>query len=243
MAKENHYFREFVFRFGDCETYKRGTVFSIMKLLTELSGEDYENKGLGHSFLLDRGQTFLIARMRLEFNRIPQYSETVVAETWERNVKGPYFYREYDVRGQNGEQIIAGTGMWLLVNPISREILRPAALVGGLPEENPETVGCASCKKLKLNQDLPFLGRRPIYYSDLDSNGHVNNAVYGKIATDFLPDTLREVPVKAVDITFNMETKLGETLELHGAEIPGGFALQGVTDGSLHFACEFELLA
>lgn len=241
MAKENHCFREFVLRFGDCDTYKRGTVFSIMKLLTELSGEDYEHKGLGHSFLWDRGQTFLITRMRLEFKRFPQYSETVVAETWERTVKGPYFYREYDVRSQNGEQLITGTGMWLLVDPISREILRPTALVGGLPKENPETVGCAPCKKLKLNQDLPVLGQRPIYYSDLDSNGHVNNAVYGKIATDFLPGAFRDTAVKAVDISFNMETKLGETLELHGAQIPGGFAVQGMIYDSLRFACEFEL--
>lgn len=241
MNRNDRCCREFTFRFGDCDCHKRASVYSIMKLLTELSGEDYEYKGLGHTFLWERGQTFLVTRMRLEFPRLPQYTETAVAETWERTVKGPYFYRDYDVCSQRGERLIIGTSMWLLVDPLSREILRPGALIGGLPRENPDHVPCADCKRLKHDSSLPLLGSRPIYYSDLDANGHVNNAVYGKIAVDFMPAALRERPIKAMDITFAMETKPDEIIELYGGETPSGYAVQGMVGDTLHFACEFEL--
>lgn len=240
MNRNDRCRREFTFRFGDCDIYKRASVYSIMKFLTELSGEDYELKGLGHTFLWERGQTFLVTRMRLEFPRLPEYTETAFAETWERTVKGPYFYRDYDVRSKDGGQLIIGTSMWLLVDPVSRDILRPAALIGGLPRENPDHVPCADCKRLKLDPSLPPLGRRPIYYSDLDANGHVNNATYGKIAVDFMPEALRERPVKVMDMTFAMETKPDETIELRGGETEKGFAVQGVVGDTLHFACEFE---
>lgn len=241
MERNGRFRREFTFRFGDCDCYKRASIFSIMKLLTELSGEDYEYKGLGHTFLWEKRQTFLVTRMRLEFPRMPRYTGTAVAETWERTVKGPYFYRDYDVRDRSGRPLIIGSSMWLLVDPLSREILRPAALIGGLPKENPDHVPCAGCKRLKLDGSLPLLGTRRIFYSDLDANGHVNNAAYGKIAVDFMPDALREREIKALDVNFVMETKPDELLELHGGETEKGYAVQGVVGESLHFACEFEL--
>ena len=232
--------RDFTFCFGDCDREKRGSVYAIMKLFSEMAGEDYENRGLGHAVLWEHGQTFLVTRIRLEFARLPEYAETVRALTWERCVKGPYFYRDFTVDSLEGKRILAGTSMWMLVDPTSREILRPAALFGGMPEGCDETAGCDACKRLKLKPDLPVVGERPIYYSDLDANGHVNNAVYSKIAVDFLPESVRQGGLKAIDVSFAMETKLGETLELHGGEIPGGYAVQGMVGDTLHFACEFE---
>ena len=240
MSSGEHCCRDFVFRFGDCDCYKRASVFTIMKLLTELSGEDYENRGLGHTFLMEQGQAFFISRMRLEVERFPRYTEKVTAETWERFAKGPYFYRDYLVKTESGETIIRGGSMWLLIDTASREILRPSALYGGFDAHNEECSGCGGCKRLKLNPELPVLGLRPIYFSDLDGNGHVNNAVYSKIASDFLPEVLHEKPFKAIDINFSMETKFGGVLEICGGETPNGYAVQGASKDALHFACEFE---
>lgn len=214
-----------------------------MKLLSEISGEDYEGRGLGHSFLWERGQAFLLSRLALEFRKMPVYAQNIVASTWECGTKGPFFNRDYEIKCESGELLLAGTSQWLLVDPVSREILRPASFAGGLLSGDPRRADCHPCKKLKMPDGLNAVGQKPIYYSDLDSNGHVNNAVYGKIAVDFLPEGYRSRSLKGLDVNFTMETKLGEVLKLYGCETEAGFIVQGFVDGALHFGSEFSFAA
>lgn len=233
------FFRRFSFRFGDCDNCKRASLYTILKLLSEIAGDDYEGRGLGHKRLQEQGQVFLISRMSLAFDRIPEYADNIIAETWERTVSGPYFYRDYEVFGDSGEKFISGSSQWLLADPASRGILRPNCLPTGQRQSSLRKSDCPECKKIKKPDNLPVLGHRPIYYSDLDGNGHVNNAVYGKIAVDYLPDVLRQKVIKTFTVNYNFETKPEETLEIRGTETENGYLIQGVCCDKLHFCCEF----
>ena len=68
------YKRQFTFRFGDCDTRKKASLYSVMKLLSEIAGDDYEGRGLGHNALQEHRQAFLVSRMNLAFYRYPLYS-------------------------------------------------------------------------------------------------------------------------------------------------------------------------
>jgi len=181
----------------------------------------------------------LISRLKLKFHRCPVHMEQTVARTWERGVKGPYFMRDFEQRTESGELLVSGTSQWFLVDIISREVLRPAALLAENRMLDPLRADCPACEKLQKCDNLPTLGCRPVYYSDLDANGHVNNAVYGRIAMDFLPDDLRQKQLETFSIHFAMETKLGEVLELDGERIGSTFQLRGKAGNTLHFGCSF----
>lgn len=230
--------RKFTFRFGDCTPRKEASVFTVLKVLSEIAGEHYENIGLGHEGLLEQGIVFLLSRVSLRINALPRYAQSVVVSTWERDVKGPLFYRDYEVKGEDGELLISASSAWLIANPVTREILRPAA-VNNMAHRNPRKAACDEPKKLRRNPELAQLGERPIYYSDLDGNGHVNNAVYGAISMDFLPEPLREKSLRDFHISFNMEVHPGETLTVFGGESRDGYELQGRTGDDLHFAALF----
>ena len=231
--------RKFIFRFGDCDRTKNASLYAVMKLLSELAGEDYERRGLGYEYLLEHGQALLLSRMKFRFARMPVHTEKIVACTWERLVKGPFFYRDFEIRSESGDLLVSGSSHWLLVDIISREILRPSSLAEGRRQTDLRKSDCPECEKLKKTGDLPILGYRPVYYSDLDGNGHVNNAVYGKIAVDFLPEEIRQKKIKGFSINFFMETKQGETLGIVGMETDEGYILQGISRDKLHFGCEF----
>lgn len=237
--EEAYFNREFTFRFGDCDQSKNASLYTVMKLLSELAGEDYERRGLGYEYLLEHGQAMLLSRLRLNFARMPAHTEKVIATTWERPVKGPYFYRDYEIKSESGEVLVSGSSQWMLVDITSRTVLRPSSLVEGNRQENPRKSDCLDCEKLKKHEGLPSLGCRPVYYSDLDGNGHVNNAVYGKIAVDFLPEEIRLRGIKDFSINFFMETKQDETLEICGKETDNGYIVQGISNDTLRFGCEF----
>ena len=231
--------RTYAFGFGDCDTQKKASLFSVMKLLSEIAGDDYEGRGLGHAILLEKRMAFIISRMNLCFLRIPKYREKVVACTWERFVKGPFFYRDYEIFGENGGLLVAGSSQWFLVDPISREIIRPESLSLGNRQSDSRKSLCKECSKIKTTDELKPLGTRPIYYSDIDSNGHVNNAVYGKIASDFIPEKFRYMDVKTFTINFNVEIKTNAVLELYGTEKEDGYIIQGISKGTTNFNCMF----
>lgn len=231
--------RKFIFRFGDCDKTKNASLYAVMKLLSELAGEDYERRGLGYEYLLKHGQALLLSRMRFKFARMPEHTEKIVASTWERFDKGPYFYRDFEIKSESGELLIAASSQWFLVDIMSREVLRPGSMAEGRRRLDPRKSGCPDCEKLKKTVDLPVLGFRPVYYSDLDGNSHVNNAVYGKIAVDFLPEEIRKKEIKDFSINFFMETKQNETLEICGAESDKGYIIQGISNDALRFGCEF----
>lgn len=232
------FLRRFTFRFGDCGSEKTAGLYSVMKLFSEMAGEDYEGKGLGHTVLWEHGQAFLLARMALRFKRMPVYGETTTTSTWERFAKGALFYRDFIISSESGEELVTATTLWFIIDPVSREILRPESLYGGLRAGDPTAADDLACRKIRKNDELPLLGLRPVYNSDIDANGHVNNAVYGKIADDFLPAEYRK-RVRELYIEFKSETKLGETLEIRGGKTDAGFAVQGVSDGVMHFGAEF----
>ena len=237
---ESCFNRSFTFRFGDCDVRKNASIYAIMKLFSEAAGDDYESRRLGHGVLWEHGQAFIISRLAIEFQSLPVFGEEIVLRTWEREVKGPFFYRDFEITDKNGAPMAAGTSQWLLVNPHTHEILRPSVLYGGLFEGKSTFAACHPCKKLRMPAEYDVLGQRTIYYSDLDSNNHVNNAVYGRIATDFLPEEYRSRSLRGLDISFNLETRLGETLELRGAETSEGYMVLGVVGDAMHFACELQ---
>ena len=231
--------REFLFRFGDCDIQKTASLHSLMKLLSELSGEDYERRGLGYDTLAKSGQAMLLSRMRLRLSRLPAHKEKVVALTWERGMNGPYFYRDFEIKSEDGALLVSGTSCWFMVDIITREVLRPNALSEGKRQLEDRKSDCPECDKLKKLENLPLLGSRPVYYSDLDGNGHVNNAVYARIAGDFLPPEYQGREVRDYVVNFSKETKLGETLELRGGNSAEGYIVQGFVGGMQHFASEF----
>ncbi len=235
------YSRRFIFRFGDCDSKARASLYSIMKIFSEIAGEDYAGKGFGRDLLLEREQVFLLSRFSIRFHRRPVFDEKTVVTAWAREIKGPLFCRDYEIKAEDGELLVSGSSAWLMANPNTREILRPSKF-GDLPEMEPTRSDCEECKKLKRNTQLPDAGTRPVFYSDLDSNGHVNNSVYGRIALDFLPAEYQDKDIKDFFINYNMETKRGETLYIMAGGDPYCYEVQGYVGDEIHFSAEIAFI-
>lgn len=227
------------FRFGDCDPTKRATLYAVMNLLSEIACDDFEGRGLGHAVLSKRSQAMLVSRLALHVARMPVYGEKVTASTWERLIKGPFFYREYEIKKENAQVLVSGSSLWMLVDTTSKEILRPEKLTGGNRQQNERKSDCQECRKIKKQDDLTLLGERPVYWSDLDANGHVTNSVYGRIATDFLPEEYRGREITDFSINFNMEIHPDETLQIFGTPTENGFFEQGATGKNVHYVCQF----
>ena len=91
--------------------------------------------------------------------------------------------------------------------------------------------------KLMLPEELPYVGSRPVYYSDIDYNGHLNNAVYGDILCDFLPGGMFGKRILEAQVNYLSETRFGETLKLYAGEQDGETYLFGEHERGRSFEC------
>ena len=73
-----------------------------------------------------------------------------------------------------------------------------------------------------------------VSYSDVDTNGHTNNAMYMQWAMDTLEYEIASTrPVKEVTINFNHETKAGDIVSLYRTSVEKEDGLHVFVEGRL----------
>ncbi len=223
--------------FYDCDPFGRMKLSAVNKTLADIADEDYAQKGMSHRWLWEHGFVFLLSKVSILFERLPSPREILTVSTWEREIKGASFFRAFAVHDEAGKAVLSADSAWMLVNPQTRQILRPAEFPNARPTHLP--VECPPCHKLKLEGGT-LAGQRNIVYSDLDGNGHVYNAVYADIATDFLPmETLRG-DLRAYQVNFVHEAKLGDTLDIWIQQNEQTSVIKGAVGDHDSFLCVLE---
>ena len=228
-------------RFYDCDCTGKIRLSAILRALADAAGAHYEEKGFSHEWLWEHGMAFLLAGESIRVHRYPRAGETLTLFTWEEKVKGPRYFRNFELRDEKEELVLSASTVWLLANPFTRKILRPDSFDFS-PDFHPErTVDTLPVGKFTKAEPVS-LGERPVRFSDLDQNRHVNNASYAEIALDAL--SFEEASAEWTDfrINFHAEAVFGEVLALTREEGEAGeIVLRGLKeDGTICFECEFR---
>lgn len=228
--------------FSHCDHTGACRPASLLRLATDLAGEDYADRGLPHDLLWQEGCVFLASRIRFRFFRPLRAEQTAIFHTWERGVAGPFCIRDYALRSEDGERIAEGSSSWILCDPISRRILRPRQFPHEMQQHEELAIPAVDAEKIALPDTMQPAGSRTVRYSDLDGNGHVNNAVYADIACDALPIALFDRGIAEFSVNFIHEAKHGDTIDLSVGEREGVYYVSGVVGGTscftfaVHFA-------
>ena len=226
-------------RFCDCDFHQRIKMSTVCELMSNLAGVAFGSRGMDHQYLWDRGFVFLLSRVSVRIFRSPLPEEKIRTATWEREAERAEYLRDFEFRSMDGELLIAGTTAWILVDPNTRQILRPSEFTAGemlpMPEKKADVSPCA---RLRLKDgDAEFVDVRKIYYSHLDGNGHVHNTIYADLAADALPGELLEKPVSEFQLNFLRETFLDDEISVF-RRIDGNEAVvKGTVNGKDCFVC------
>lgn len=192
----------------------------ILRLLQESAGRQLEETGLEYSVLRETyGMVFLLVSAAVQIYRLPACGETVEAETWLSKIQGAKFARSLRLR-VNGEICVEVGSLWVLVDPDSHHVLRPAHFQN-LKEMPPQPGGPMPVIVEKQRPGLLFgehaikdgvlhEKKRRVRYSDLDSNRHVNNAVYLDMLCDFFPGGFTGHMFSSIKIDLLREAKENE---------------------------------
>lgn len=200
--------------------------------------------GVSREEMLARYNTFwMLARVWFRLERPVGAQEVVQLRTWHRGGKGVTIYRDFDI-SVKGEPVGEAVSAWVLADQDTRKMMRFGDIV-----QFRQTTGGSLCKdirlaKLQLPAALTEVGRRRLYDSDTDVNGHVNNARYGDLATDALGlEALDDSYfIQQMQVGYLSESMPGDELLLLTAQEGGKYFARGAgADGAAHFDASLTL--
>lgn len=232
------FYKDVEVRFYDCDSKNTARIESILRIMADFAGIAFAAKGYSHKWLWEHQSVFLITKAAIRIHRAPICDETVHVETWEVGMKGVQFYRDFIFYDQSGNPIVEGKTAWVVVNPETREILKPSEVPAKFDPYPEKAANTLPLTRLKSDTVLETKGHRKIVYSDIDKNRHTYNAAYAAISCDFLPYEIMSRKLKDVRIYFKQEALLGETLQIKNAVEKNCAYTEGYLGNRLSYQCE-----
>ena len=183
----------------------------LLSLAQEVAGD--------HSALLgtDFGHTrlyWVVTRQKVQITRLPAAGETVTLETWPMPTTRVAYPRSTIAYDAQGNELFRSISLWVLMDPESRAMVLPGksgVTVDGLLRGSELAVPGSLTPRVLENT-----AARTVCYTELDVNGHMNNARYLDWLDDLLPSAFHENhSPREFTVCYLSEAREGETVELH----------------------------
>lgn len=208
LGKANYY---------DCDGNDLLKISAAMRYMQQTSSEHLESIDLSPVKLYREGMVFLLAKMCIKVHRMPRVAQPLVLGTAATETRGPRFVREFAIDSADGERLISALSLWILVEPETRKILRPAGFPYALPFVPSIVYGAIDDIRFPKLLDTGKRQTREIEisYSHLDTNRHVNNSIYADFVCDSLPyEMFDATEIDTLVIGFQNEAKHGDLLQI-----------------------------
>ena len=215
----NQYKASLTVSFGDVGPDMLLTPAAMTGLFQSVINEHTNEMEIGVDTLREgcRGK-WIISRMRAEIARMPRYGESITVETWPLRPSALIMPRCIRILDARGEQIIGSYGEWCVLDIETNAPIRTSVFTGHINLEY--RTDRAAQTRFRMGRFQPeeadFRFRRTMRYSDLDSNGHVNNVTDIRLLSDcFSAAELGAHPPKCLEVAYSSQCYEGEEMALY----------------------------
>ncbi len=189
----------------------------ILDYFQQSSHEQSEALGVGQSFLLSSGLSWVLIKYHVDFLSYPACDDMVTVLTDAKSVKGYFSQRRFALYNAGGEMLVDAKTQWAMLDRKTGKMVR----LEQVPENDKYGVtGNAfpyRFKKIKKMRDATFTDSVKVLIGDIDFNGHVNHVNYFDWALSPVASRLTEgEQVKTLDIYFKQQAFLGDVLTVRG---------------------------
>jgi len=190
MKNEEVYNDEYRIRAYDTGPDGKASISALLRMLEDIAGSHAILRGAGVPDLLEKGITWVLSRIEVKFHQRPEMGKTLIGETWPREAKGLKACREFRFTDTEGNIVMEGSSIWLVIDLEKRRPVRVTACMDNFILRE-EMVFEKEPGKLTFQSPESSSEKVKVPYSALDLNDHVNNIYYITRAMDSIPDILR----------------------------------------------------
>lgn len=194
----------------------------LCNYLQETAGMHANHLHFGMDDLAEKEATWVLSRLTVEIESLPEVHDEVVVRTWPRGTKGIFAMRDFELFDARSNHILRAASGWLVIDPVSKRPRRFTEITKDVPVYSGQTEEPLAINKIP---GVPFTSGKdsfPVRISDLDINLHANNVRY----IEWIMDDCEEVQtngwvVQGLEVNFMAECKLGDNLVVASQVEPG----------------------
>ncbi len=206
--------KEFQVRMNDVDRFDRLKVSTMLLYIQQISGLHSDSFSLTYDALAQKGIFWAVIRHKVQVTRLPLKDEIITLETWPMPTTRVAYPRATVAYDAEGKELFRSTCLWILMDLKERSMLLPNN--SGVLVEGTIRGDELSSPKSLMPKDLEQQIDRKVVFSDLDLNGHMNNARYLDWVQDLLPaDYHRDHPVRELTVCYINEALEAQTLQQH----------------------------
>lgn len=188
---------------------------SIVNFLCDIGNTQSELLGETIEKLTKMNCAWVFYKYDIKIKKFPVYRDIITLETEPVGFNKFYAYRKYTIKSEEGEVLGEALALFFLINIEKRRPMRISneqqeLYSGG--ETLAKHIDMGDIKKLE-NED--YFKKFNIRYSDIDSNGHVNNVKYMEWAMESAPiEVIKDYELKQIKVTFEKEAIYGDKVHV-----------------------------
>jgi acyl-ACP thioesterase len=214
----------------DVDFTLRASVTSIISYMLNVAGTDAHSKGFGVDALQGHSFTWVLSRLAVDITTKPAQYEDVAIDTWVNEFNRLSSTRNFRMHA-NGMQVAAGVSQWCMLNMESRQVVDMSLLKDVYERamvDEPSPISAP--QRLRAIEPVDTMSR-PVVYSDIDFNRHVNTLRYIDLIFDMLPlSVIEQNGGVRIDVNFIAEARYGEVMSVGVVEQEGVYQFEISSD-------------
>ncbi len=221
---------------------RRLSLRSLTNLLLITAGRNADENGFGLLELQNNNYTWVLSRLVIDMERIPDESDRVGIDTWIEQVGNAFTVRNFRLFDGAGEVIGHAASSWAVIDmvtrrsvqldtlPVMHQFVRNESTPIGEPGRIPNVEGVVA-------------NSFQVKYSDIDINTHANSLNYVQWLSDcFSLDYYRNHRIRRFEINFLKEIMFGDVGEVYRQELSAGDCLFQIETRDKGIACRAHIL-
>lgn len=172
-------------RYSEADCENKLTLEGLLNYFQDCSTFQSEDLGLGVKYLMERGQVWALNSWQIDVERYPEIGERVKVGTLPYDFKGFIGFRNFWMEDEAGKRIAAANSVWTLLDLKSGRPMRPSQEMRDGYRVEPKLEMEYLPRKIAIPEGGEAGTELVITRHHLDTNHHVNNGQYVKIALDY----------------------------------------------------------
>jgi acyl-ACP thioesterase len=184
---------------------------SLFCFLQESAWRHANSRGFGLDHLAERNEYWVLAKVHVLIDRMPNWTEKVRMETWGKEPELLTAFRDFEFFDINNQSVIRATSSWHILNMQTHRPVKLTHFADDFPFVNRQAIA-EKPQKIQLPVSNGIKSDvYTIFPSDIDMNQHVNNTKYIQWAMDCIPLAFQQQHhLCEINANFLSESHIGE---------------------------------
>jgi len=195
----------------ECDVNGTMTLSAMIAIAIKVSEDQSDQLNRGSDFVRSFGLTWIVTNYQFFIERLPKVGEKIYISTQAQEYNKYFCYRNFWLTTEEGEELVRIETIFVLMNIETRKLSRVVDEIIA-PFESQKITKIkrfGKLEKIVAGESLPYRVR----FFDIDSNHHVNNAVYFHWILDVLGrDFLTSYVPKTITIRYDKEVEYGNEI-------------------------------